>query len=148
MTRALWPGRLQLTRWWASRLTEWRPEILDANIKKALEKDLVIDITTLGRKSGASHRIEIWFQNLDGELYITGAPGTRGWYANILANPEFTFHLKGTAQADLPATATPIVDDAERYRIMERICTKQGTMKELDVRLARSPLIKVDLREA
>jgi hypothetical protein len=31
-----------------------------------------------------------------------------------LANPEFTFHLKGSARADLPAIARPITEEAER----------------------------------
>jgi hypothetical protein len=27
-------------------------------------------------------------------LYIPGTPGRRGWYVNLLAHPECTFHLK------------------------------------------------------
>ena len=84
--------------------------MLNANVQEALEKDLIIDITTTGRKSGDARRVEIWFHNLDGILYITGLPGTRGWYANILVDPRMTFHLKETAVADLPALATPITD--------------------------------------
>ena len=48
--------------------------MLNANVQEALEKDLIIDITTTGRKSGDAHRVEIWFHNLDGILYITGPP--------------------------------------------------------------------------
>ena len=84
--------------------------MLDPKVQEALEKDLVIDITTTGRKSGQPRRVEIWFHNLDGVLYITGLPGSRGWYANILADPRMTFHLKETATADLPARATPITE--------------------------------------
>ena len=81
--------------------------MLDPKVQEALEKDLIIDITTTGRKSGDARRVEIWFHNLDGILYITGLPGTRGWYANILVDPRMTFHLKETAVSDLPAFATP-----------------------------------------
>ena len=48
---------------------------MDDAIKHALETERTIDITTRGRQSGEPHRIEIWFHNLDGRLYITGLPG-------------------------------------------------------------------------
>ena len=120
--------------------------MLNANVQEALEKDLIIDITTTGRKSGDAHRVEIWFHNLDGILYITGLPGTRGWYANILVDPRMTFHLKETAVADLSALATPITDPAEKRRVLHAICSKQGTLDQLDARAAGAPLIKVDLK--
>ena len=120
--------------------------MLNANVQEALEKDLVIDITTTGRKSGDAHRVEIWFHNLDGILYITGLPGTRGWYANILVDPRMTFHLKETAVADLPALATPITDPTEKHRVIHAICSKQGTLDQLDARVSGAPLIKVDLK--
>ena len=120
--------------------------MLNANVQEALEKDLIIDITTTGRKSGDAHRVEIWFHNLDGILYITGFPGTRGWYANILVDPRMTFHLKETAVADLPALATPITDPTEKHRVLHAICSKQGTLDQLDDRVAGAPLIKVDLK--
>ena len=120
--------------------------MLNANVQEALGKDLIIDITTTGRKSGDAHRVEIWFHNLDGILYITGLPGTRGWYANILADPRMTFHLKETAVADLSALATPITDPTEKRRVLHAICSKQGTLDQLDARAAGAPLIKVDLK--
>ena len=120
--------------------------MLNTNVQEALEKDLIIDITTTGRKSGDAHRVEIWFHNLDGILYITGLPGTRGWYANILVDPRMTFHLKETAVADLPALATPITDPTEKHRVLHAICSKQGTLDQLDDRVSGAPLIKVDLK--
>ena len=35
--------------------------MLDPKVQEALEKDLIIDITTTGRKSGDARRLEIWF---------------------------------------------------------------------------------------
>ena len=121
--------------------------MLSAKVQEALEKDLIIDITTTGRKTGDARRVEIWFHNLDGSLYIAGLllPGSRAWYANILNNPRFIFHLKGTTKADLPALATPITDAAERRRVLERICDNLGEPELLEARVAESPLIKVDL---
>ena len=121
--------------------------MLDPKVQEALEKDLIIDITTTGRKTGDARRVEIWFHNLDGSLYIAGLllPGSRAWYANILNDPRLTFHLKGTTNADLPALATPITDAAERHRVLERICDNLGEPQLLEARVAESPLIKVDL---
>mgnify|MGYP003350547853 CR=1 FL=1 len=65
-----------------------------------------VDITTVGARTQQPRRIEIWFHNVDGDVYITGAPPrARSWYANLLAHPEFTFHLKNGIRADLAATA-------------------------------------------
>ena len=89
----------------------------DPAIAQALTNDLVIDITTAGRASGEPRRLEIWYHVVDGRYYITGRPGPRSWYANILANPAITFHLKESAQADLPATAHPVTDPTEKRRI-------------------------------
>jgi len=110
------------------------------DIQNALETDRVIDITTTGRNSGQPRRIEIWFHRVDGRFYITGTPGRRSWYANLIAHPDFTFHLKHSAQADLPATATPVTDPAERARITEAIVADLGGKVTLD---ATSPLVGV-----
>ena len=119
--------------------------MFDPKVREALENDLVIDITTTGRKSSQPRRVEIWFHNLDGVLYITGLPGTRGWYANILADPRMTFHLKETTTADLLARAIPITSVEQKRDILRRICTKQGTLDQLEARVSGAPLIKVDL---
>ncbi len=87
---------------------------MDEAVKQALERDRTIDITTRGKKTGQPRRKEIWFHNLDGRLYITGTPGQRDWYANMVAMPEFTLHLKQSVRVDLPARATPILDQASR----------------------------------
>ena len=113
---------------------------MDERIEKALRNDRVIDITTIGRKSGMARRIEIWFHNVDGEIYISGSPGRRGWYANLLANPEFTFHLKGTVTADLAARATPITHKNKRRELLVKI-EGSGNMED---RIARSRLVRVN----
>ena len=80
-------------------------------------RDRTVDITTVGRRSGRPRRIEIWFYRADGGIYLSSMPAKRGWYANLKANPDFTFHLKNSVAADLPATARPVTDEAERRRI-------------------------------
>ena len=61
-----------------------------------------------------------------GALYISGMPGRRAWMANLHADPRLTFHLKRGVEADLPATARIITDEAERRPILERITDRVG----------------------
>lgn len=116
---------------------------MDEQIRQALAQDRIIDITTTGRSSGRPSRVEMWFHNLDGEIYISGSPGTRDWYANMVAHPDFTFHLKGSMIADLPARATPITGPGERRTIMARILNGINRSSDLDAWVARSPLVAV-----
>jgi hypothetical protein len=41
--------------------------MLSQQMLDTLNRDEVIDITTIGRKSGEPRRIEIWFHRLDGK---------------------------------------------------------------------------------
>ncbi len=47
--------------------------IMSDQTAAALAQDRIIDITTIGRKTGAPRRIEIWFHRVDGRYYITGS---------------------------------------------------------------------------
>ncbi|SKA97362.1 protein of unknown function [Agreia bicolorata] len=80
-----------------------------------------VDITTIGAKTSRERRIEMWFYRVDDEIYLTTQPASRGWYANMLKNPQFTFHLKNSVRADLPATAEPVLDRDARRRVFEAI---------------------------
>ena len=82
---------------------------MDTDIATALEQSGIADITTTGRKTGLPRRIEIFFHNFDGNLYLAGRPGfKRDWLANLDSNPDFTLHLKRGVSADIPARATVI----------------------------------------
>lgn len=103
---------------------------LPVRIRRAIEitpaagtRERIIDITTLGRRTGLPRRIEIFFYRAAGATYLcSGANGTAtDWHANLLANPDFTFHLKNGIRADLPAQATPVTDPAERQAVLAEI---------------------------
>lgn len=120
---------------------------MDERIQRALENDRTIDITTTGRNSGQPRRIEIWRYRYDGRIFLSGSPGTRDWYANLVRDPEFTFHLKGSVQADLPAVAHPITDEAERREVIRGILEDLGRGSgNFDDWVARSPLVEVEFR--
>ena len=116
------------------------------DVKRALEQDRVIDIITTGRKSGRPRTTEIWFHNIEDGFFITGTPGRRDWLANLVDQPEFTFHLKESVQADLQARATPIFDNARRREVMAKIIAKLGGDRDLDTWVEDSPLVEVELR--
>ena len=113
-------------------------------IEAALEHGHTIDITTTGRRSGEPRRLEIVFHNVDGRIYISGTPypRKRRWLLNLEADPHMTFHLKGKTQADLPATARIIDDEAERREILPHIARAWGR-NDLDRMVRYSPLIEV-----
>ena len=116
---------------------------LDESIRTALETDRIIDITTVGRMSGKQRRVEIWFHELDGAIYITGTPGCRDWYANLLAEPRFVFHLKESVEVDIEALATPVICLGERRRVLGVITERVEATAPLDDWVARSPLVEV-----
>jgi deazaflavin-dependent oxidoreductase (nitroreductase family) len=118
---------------------------MDSEIELALKNDHLIDITTIGRKTGKPHTKEIAFHNFDGELYISGSPGKRDWYANLVANPQFTFHLKQSTTADLKATATPITNPATRRQVLVKVVTVWNRQDQLDDFVEGSPLVKVEV---
>ena len=118
---------------------------IDQPIRDALARGGVIDITTIGRKTGQPHRIEIAFHNIGGRLYVSGMPGfKRSYMANLAADPHFTFHLKGAVRADLPATARIISDDAERREVLPHIA-RNWKRDDVDTMIEQSPLFEVTI---
>ncbi|MBI2936120.1 MAG: nitroreductase family deazaflavin-dependent oxidoreductase [Chloroflexi bacterium] len=115
---------------------------------QALQKDRLVDITTTGRKTGQPRRVELGFHLLDGKIFLSGRPGRRGWYANLLANPEFTFHLKQSVKQDLRAKATPIPDEAQRRAVLTSLrdhLSRNRPPIDVEAWVAGSPLVEVEL---
>ena len=91
---------------------------MDAGVRAALEADPLVDITTQGRTSGEARRIEMPLRLRQGRIFISGRPGKRSWYANILANPLVTIHVKRGASADLSVRGRAITDPAEKRAVL------------------------------
>ena len=120
---------------------------LDPAIVQALGHGHTIDITTTGRRSGEPRRIEMMFHNFGAHLYISGMPRadrTRAWLHNLRANPAFTFHLKRSTRADLPATAREITDEAERREVLAKVA--RVWRQDPEVMVAHSPLVEVTIQ--
>ena len=91
---------------------------MDEKATDGLKVNMTVDITTVGRRSGEPRRIKIWSHYFDGRMIIASSPGKRSWYANLVANPHFTYHAKGQSRRDLSAIARPITDEVERRAIL------------------------------
>ena len=114
----------------------------DPRIAEALRRGQVMDITTIGRKTGQPRRIELVYHNVDGRILISGRPGfPRGWIANLKADPRFTFHLKRDVRADLPARGRVITDRAERETLLRPIADTWRI--DHAVMVAGAPLVEV-----
>lgn len=121
---------------------------MEDHVRRALTRAGIVDITTIGRRSGLLRRIEIVSHVIDGRIYVSGIPSVRkrAWIANLEANPRMTFHLKGIIAADLPATGRVIADEDERRRVFPAIAAA-WRRTDLDTMVRHSPLIEVTIDE-
>ena len=72
------------------------------------------DVTTVGRRSGNTHEIEIWFGVIDATMYLISGNGpTADWYRNALANPRVSVRLSGEIHVGV---ARDVADADERRR--------------------------------
>ena len=115
----------------------------------AMDIDMVVDITTVGRKTGQPRRIEIWAHLLDGAIILAASPGRRSWYANMVANPErVTLHPKNQAgMADLSVRARPILDESGRRdtfsRLLAQSAFRQGQGLDVEAWTRGSKLVEL-----
>lgn len=108
-----------------------------------LARTRTVDLVTTGRRSGQPQRVEIWWFQFEDRFIITGTPGRRDWYANILANPRVVIE---TRHGDYPATASTISDPQFRHRFFSNGATRwYSTQAELQALVDTAPMIELDL---
>jgi deazaflavin-dependent oxidoreductase (nitroreductase family) len=121
---------------------------MDDAIRRSLATSQVIDLTTTGRRTGESRRIEIFVHNLDGRLVISGMPiagRTRAWLRNAQADPEVTLHYKALGpDAAVTGRARVVTDPAERRELLAGVARNWGR-DDLDVMVEHSPLMVVEV---
>ena len=119
---------------------------MDDAIRSALTHDRTIDLTTTGRRSGQPRTVEIWFLNVDGRLFITGTPGPRDWYANLLADPRLAFHLKESVRADLTGRAEPVLYEPTRRTVLTAAVAEwYRGQAPIDDLVATAPMVEIFL---
>jgi len=68
-------------------------------------------LTTVGRKTGKPHKIEIWFGLNGGTVYLlSGGMDKSDWVRNLLKDPNVTVRI---AKHTFPATARLVKDEKE-----------------------------------
>jgi deazaflavin-dependent oxidoreductase (nitroreductase family) len=68
-------------------------------------------LTTIGRRTGREHRIEIWFGLSGGVVYLLSGGGDRSdWVRNLRANPSVGIRIGGVER---PARARVVTDGDE-----------------------------------
>ena len=74
-------------------------------------------LTTTGRRTGAPHRIEIWYAAGDNTLYLLSGGGRASdWVQNLIADPDVTVELDGQTRAARARVAEG--DEAELARTL------------------------------
>ncbi|WP_185749110.1 nitroreductase family deazaflavin-dependent oxidoreductase [Humibacillus xanthopallidus] len=102
------------------------------------------ELTTVGRRSGAPRRVELWYVLVDGEIVLTGTPGPRHWLANLREHPAVVLHLRDPDR-DLPVTAKDVTDEAARRKVTQEAWRLQPWYAEQPYTLAdwvaHSPMV-------
>ena len=72
-------------------------------------------MTTIGRRSGKAHEIEIWFGVIDDTMYLISGNGpTADWYRNAMADSQVAVRLAGGTHEGV---ARDVTDEDERRRV-------------------------------
>lgn len=83
--------------------------------------DRVCYLTTTGRRSGRPHRIEIWFLEYDGAVYLFSGGGDRSdWVRNLRRHPDVSLELPGRPARSYSARVLDKPDDDLRRRMDAR----------------------------
>ena len=69
-------------------------------------------LTTIGRRTGRPHRIEMWFAAHDGRIYLmSGGRDRSDWVRNLMANGCVTVELGGEAHEGVARVIQPGADE-------------------------------------
>jgi deazaflavin-dependent oxidoreductase (nitroreductase family) len=94
------------------------------SLKDHLSRSREIHISVIGRKSGRTISIPVWFAFEDDKLYLLPVQGSdTQWYKNVLKNASI--HVKaGSAESELKAIA--VTDAKQVSSVVEKFRAKYG----------------------
>lgn len=113
-----------------------------------LDHHAIIRLTTVGRVTGRSHTIEIWFAHRDETIYLLSGGGDRSdWVRNVMRTPEVRVLAGGQ---EYPGLGRVVVDPAEDRAARDAVYAKYSARYGGDLtRWRESALpIAVDLDSA
>ena len=109
----------------------------------SLARTRTVELITIGRRSGQRRRVEIWWFHFEDRFIVTGTPGRRDWYANVLANPDIAIE---TRHGDFPGLARVVMDPDFRQRFfLDRAAGWYSTQSELTALVESAPMIEIVL---
>jgi len=83
-------------------------------------------LTTIGRRTGAPHRIEIWYRRIgDVVWFLSGGRDTADWVQNVLADPNVTIEI-----GDETISGTAFVDDQDAHEARRALAARYQGWKE------------------
>ncbi len=93
------------------------------------------DMTTIGRRTGKPHEIEIWFGVIDDTMYLISGNGpTADWYRNALADSQVSVRLAGETHEGV---ARDVTDADERRRVGDLMKAKYPWDGDASIGLTR-----------
>jgi deazaflavin-dependent oxidoreductase (nitroreductase family) len=94
------------------------------NLKDRLARYRQIKISVIGRKSGKTISIPVWFVLEDKKLFLLPVRGSdTQWYENVLKEPRIRI---GARDAEARVTAKPITESAAVKSVIEKFREKYG----------------------
>ena len=84
---------------------------MDPRDLEPLKKEQFAYLTTIGRKSGKPHTVELWFALADGEIYLSHEGATTDWMRNLASNGRVSIRVGGAnleADAEIPEESIAI----------------------------------------
>jgi deazaflavin-dependent oxidoreductase (nitroreductase family) len=94
-------------------------------LKDRLSRSREVNISVIGRKSGRTISVPVWFVSEDDKLYLLPVTGSdTQWYKNVLNNPMVRIKAGG---AEAEAKVVLITDPAQVSSVVEKFRTKYGT---------------------
>jgi deazaflavin-dependent oxidoreductase (nitroreductase family) len=76
-------------------------------------------LTTTGRRTGSSHRIEIWFAIGDQDVYLLAGGGDRSdWVRNLMISPEVVLEIADVKRTTKARVVTDPAEDAKARRLL------------------------------
>ena len=95
------------------------------NLKERLARLRQIKISVIGRKSGQTISVPVWFVAEGETLYLLPVQGSKTqWYKNVLANPSMRIDARGV---DGEFRAEPRTDSGTVKSVIEKFREKYGT---------------------
>jgi deazaflavin-dependent oxidoreductase (nitroreductase family) len=93
-------------------------------LKERLSRSREINISVIGRKTGRTITIPVWFVLEDEKLYLLPVQGSdTQWYKNVLSNPLIRIEARG---ANAEFNAVPSTDATQVSSVAAKFRAKYG----------------------